>query len=117
MAFRGGQNIALKVPPSRWEATVEFYRDTVGLPQLEATVDSVVFQYGRQQLWIDRCPQFETTEVWLEILTDNLEHAAHLLNTAPVTRCDDVEPLPPGFRAFWIRNPAGLVTLIAEATN
>jgi 1,2-phenylacetyl-CoA epoxidase catalytic subunit len=117
MAFRGGQNIALKVPLNRWEVTVAFYRDTVGLPQLQATEESVVFQYGSQQLWVDRCPHLETTEVWLEILTDNLEHAAQLLNTESVVRCDDVEPLSPGFRAFWIRNPAGLVTLIAEETN
>lgn len=117
MAFRGGQNIALKVPPSRWEATVAFYRDVVGLPQRQATAETVVFEYGSQQLWVDRCAQLETTEVWLEILTDNLEHAAQLLNTDAIVRCDGVEPLPPGFRAFWIRNPAGLVTLIAEATN
>lgn len=114
MAFRGGQNIALKVPPSRWEATVAFYRDTLGIPQLQASADSVVFQYGSQQLWVDRCPQFDTTEVWLEILTDDLQHAERHLNADTVERCDDVEPLPAGFRAFWIRNPAGLVNLVAE---
>ena len=30
--FSGGRNIALKVPPHRYEATVGFYRDVLRLP-------------------------------------------------------------------------------------
>ncbi len=30
--FRGGHNIAMKVPPHQFEATVNFYRDVLGLP-------------------------------------------------------------------------------------
>jgi hypothetical protein len=33
--FAGGLNIAMKVPPYVWEATVAFYRDVVGLKVME----------------------------------------------------------------------------------
>jgi hypothetical protein len=34
-SFVGGRNIATKVPPHQWTATVAFYRDTLGLPELD----------------------------------------------------------------------------------
>ena len=40
--------------------------------------------------------------------------AAEHLKTHAVERCDDVETLPDGMTAFWIRNPAGVVHLVAE---
>ncbi len=42
MAFRGGQNIALKVPPNRWEATVRSIATLWACPSLQATEESVV---------------------------------------------------------------------------
>ena len=30
-------------------------------------------------------------------------------------RCDDIEPLPPGFRGFWVSSPASIVHLVFEA--
>jgi hypothetical protein len=33
--FVGGRNIAMKVPPHLYEATVQFYRDVVGLGLIE----------------------------------------------------------------------------------
>jgi len=28
-------------------------------------------------------------------------------------RCNEIEPLPEGFRGFWIADPAGIVHLVA----
>lgn len=33
--FSGGRNIAMKVPPHVWEETVTFYRDILGLRQID----------------------------------------------------------------------------------
>ena len=37
--FRGGRNIAMKLPPHQYEAMITFYRDTLGLA-VEQTSDN-----------------------------------------------------------------------------
>ena len=37
------------------------------------------------------------------------------LGEAGVVRCDDIEPLPPGFRGFWVSSPVSIVHLVCEA--
>jgi hypothetical protein len=54
------------------------------------------------------------TEVWLEVRTTDIAAAAEHLKAAHITRCDEVEPLPEGMAAFWIKNPAGVVHLVTE---
>ena len=52
-SYRGGRNIAIKVPPHEWEKTTAFYRDILGLPLIESMPDgiaTVVFQFGSNQL-------------------------------------------------------------------
>ena len=67
--FAGGRNIAMKVPPHLWDATVQFYRDVVGLkvrkhtPTLPPTVG---VEFGANQLWIDRvCFLQPVVEIWV----------------------------------------------------
>ena len=69
--FRAGQNIAMKVPAQDFEATVGFYRDVVGLEQLQSSEGSIAFHFGRLRLWIDRCPHLNRSEVWLQLVTDD----------------------------------------------
>lgn len=52
--FWGGKNIAMKVPPHQYAATVAFYRDTLGLPLLRQAEDGCGFELGPVGLWIDR---------------------------------------------------------------
>ena len=52
MSFRGGRNIAMKVPPHRWEATVAFYERTLGLAGRRREHASVAFEFGPTVLWI-----------------------------------------------------------------
>jgi catechol 2,3-dioxygenase-like lactoylglutathione lyase family enzyme len=104
----------MKVPPHQYEQTIRFYRDVLGLSPLTASAPAVGFAFGSNQLWIDRVPGISQAEVWLEVVTDDLDAAAELLAQEGVVRCDDIEPLAPGFRAFWISSPASIVHLICQ---
>ena len=114
VAFAAGRNIAMKVPPHVHDATVRFYREVLGLPEIAAHAPTVVFEFGSNRLWIDRVPGISQAETWLEVVTNDLEAASALLAEAGVVRCDDIEPLPPGFRGFWVSSPASIVHLVCE---
>jgi hypothetical protein len=86
--FSGGVDLALKVPPHQFDATVAFYRDSV--------------------------PTMSQAELWLELYCDDFARAAEHLARAGVTRCDPIEPLPPGFRGGWITSPANIVHMVRE---
>jgi hypothetical protein len=111
--FAGGRNIAMKVPPHQHAATVAFYRDVVGLRQLEG--ESVSFEFGANRLWIDCVPGMSQAELWLELVQDDVAAAAEHLTAAGVVRCDDIEPLPQVFKGFWIANPASIVHLVSTS--
>jgi len=52
--FQGGKNIAMKVPPHQFEATVRFYRDVLSFEQIAGPAGySVGFRFGSNNLWID----------------------------------------------------------------
>ncbi len=112
--FAGGRNIAMKVPPHAYEATVQFYRDVLGLKEIAEHAPSVGFEFGSNTLWIDRVPGISQAETWLEVVTDNLEAASDHLRAAGIVRCDEIEPLPQGFKAFWVASPASIVHLICK---
>lgn len=115
--FSPGRNIAMKVPPHQFDATVRFYREVLGFEQLEQHLPAVVFKFGDKQLWIDRVPTMTQAELWLEVTTNDLTAAAMQLQEAKVVRCDEVEPLPADLPAFWITSPAGIVHLIDESPS
>ena len=52
--FEAGDNIAMKIPPHQYDATVRFYRDILRLPQVENDEDSLVFEFGDKKLWLDK---------------------------------------------------------------
>jgi len=110
--FSGSHNIAMKVPPHQYEATVAFYRDVVGLKQLDIHPPHVGFEFGSNHLWIDSVPGMSQAELWLELATDDVASAAAHLQAAGVVRCDEIEPLPEGFKGFWITSPAAIVHMV-----
>lgn len=115
LQFVGGRNIALKVPPHQYGATVSFYRDAVGLPVIERfQPNNIVFEFGRQQLWIDPVPALSQAEVWLELVVDDVDAAAHHLDGNGAVRCDQIERLPEGFSGFWISSPASIIHLVSS---
>lgn len=112
--LRGGMNIAMKVPPHQYEATIAFYRDVVGLKPFDAKAPAVGFELGPNRLWIDEAPMFSQAEVWLELFTDDFPAAEQHLAARQVVRCDMIEPLGDGFRGGWIANPANIVHMVRE---
>lgn len=113
--FSPGHNLAMKVPAAAFEATVWFYEKTLAFTVESRDTDSVRFAFGDKHLWIDRVEGLEKAEVWLDVIAQDVMAAAEHLKAHAVERCDDVETLPDGMTAFWIRNPAGVVHLVAES--
>ncbi len=68
--YRGGGNVAMKLPPHHFDGAVKFYRDTLGL-KVSDHGDSKLVEFGPIRLWLDRCPQFSQTELWLEVVASN----------------------------------------------
>jgi len=104
----------MKVPPSQWEATVGFYRDTLQLEQIDnpyGGVESVGFAFGANRLWVDKVPSMSQTELWLEVVTDDARAAADHLQDQGVTRCDEIEDLGET-TSFWISSPSSIIHLI-----
>jgi catechol 2,3-dioxygenase-like lactoylglutathione lyase family enzyme len=115
--FRGGRNIAMKVPPHLWDETVRFYRDVAGLEVIEhepTDPPSVGFVFGANQLWIDRVEHVSHAELWLELNVDDVDAAAERLEQAGVARRDEIEPLGDSFDGYWIANPAGIIHLVSR---
>jgi hypothetical protein len=112
--IKGGINIAMKVPPHQYEATIAFYRDVIGLKPFTAKAPAIGFELGPNRLWIDEAPAMSQAEVWLELFTDDFPAAADHLANAGVIRCDAIEALGEGFRGGWIVNPANIVHLVRE---
>ncbi|WP_162654084.1 hypothetical protein [Lentilitoribacter sp. Alg239-R112] len=111
--FQGGPNIAMKVPPHQYEATVAFYRDVLQLAELpNQNEESTVFKFGENNLWIDSVNTVSQAEIWLQVITNNSSAAENHLNNAGISRCDTIEPLGDEFDGYWISNPASIIHLI-----
>ncbi len=115
--FAAGRNIAMKVPPHLYEATVRFYRDVLGLSEITKYSPSVGFEFGSNNLWIDRVTGISQAEVWLEVVTNDIGAASQHLAAAGVVRRDEIEPLPEGFQAFWVSSPASIIHLVCKDTE
>jgi predicted enzyme related to lactoylglutathione lyase len=114
--YSPGRNIAMKVPSHDYERTVGFYREVLRLEELEgapqSATETVRFAFGDKVLWIDRVAGMSQAEIWLEIVTDDVEGAAAHLEAHGCARRDEVEPLPPDFKGFWISSPSNIIHLV-----
>lgn len=117
-SFEGGTNIAIKIPKVRFEETIRFYRDILGLPLQEEkdqlTGKSYSCPYGPNRLWFDCIENYSQSEVWLELQTPNLKQAEQYLEKQSVPLQDELEPLPQDLNGHWISSPAGTVHLLFE---
>ena len=106
----------MKVPAHEFDRTVSFYRDVLGLEKVEAepsdTKDSVIFRFGDKRLWIDKVSGISQAEIWLEVVTDDIDAASAYLEGKDCTRRDDIEALPEGFHGFWIAGPSNIIHLV-----
>ena len=113
--FEAGNNIAMKVPPHEFEATVAFYREILELKELTPREENASprFDFAGKVLWIDCVEGCSQAEIWLEVISDNPAEAARYLKTAGVARCDAIEPLPGDFNGFWISSPCNIIHLVS----
>ena len=110
--FTAGRNIAIKIPPHEYDATVRFYQDILGLSKLPNYAPDIVFEFGDKNLWLDKVDGLSHTETWFEIYADDLKEAARYLDKQGVVRRDEIEKLPDNFKGFWITNAAGIIHLV-----
>ena len=116
--FRPGKNIAIKVPAHEFERMVEFYRIIIGLKQKDANspdeFDSIAFEFGDKNLWVDKISELSQAEVWLEIESDNAADAKSYLEEQGCVIRNEIEPLPTGFNGFWLSSPSNIIHLVNE---
>jgi hypothetical protein len=111
--FYAGDNIAMKIPSHEYPATVRFYGDVIGLPQIENLLPDIVFKFGGKRLWLDAVDHISQAEIWLEIQTEDVKKAAEYLDQKDIIRCDNIESLPQGLEGFWITSPANIIHLVS----
>lgn len=116
--FKGGLNIAIKIPKSKYEETVGFYRDILKLEVEERPIENPTVsrthrvKFGMNTVWLDCVDNYTHAETWLELRTPDVEKATEYLRTKGIETCDELEKLPDGYH--WITDPAGTVLLVGK---
>lgn len=119
--FEGGVNIAVKIPKSKYQQTVDFYRDVLKLDVMEKSIENPTVsrthqvKFGSNVLWLDCVDNYTHSETWLELRTPEVAEATAYLQQHGVPTCDELEELPEGYH--WIQDPAGTVFVLAKQDN
>lgn len=114
--FSGGINIAIKIPKSKYNETVKFYRDILKLEVVEKPINNPTVsrtcqvKFGDNILWLDCVDNYTHSETWLELNTPDVAAAASYLKQNGTDTCDELEKLPGGMH--WIKDPAGTVFIL-----
>jgi predicted enzyme related to lactoylglutathione lyase len=116
--FEAGINIAIKIPKSKYEKTVAFYRDILKLDVDEKPIDNPTVskthrvKFGKNILWLDCVDNYTHSETWLQLTVPNIEEATKYLQLNDVQTCDEIEELPKNMH--WIQDPSGTVFNLQE---
>lgn len=119
--FEGGINIALKIPKSKYDQTVKFYRDILRLEVIEKPIDIPTVsrthevKFGPNKLWLDCVDNYTHAETWLELITPDVASATDYLKSRGIETCDELERIPSDMH--WIQDPAGTVLIVANTSN
>lgn len=111
--FEAGINIAIKIPKSKYEKTVVFYRDILKLDVEEKSITHPTVsrthevKFGNNIIWLDCVDSYTHSETWLQLTVPNVEEATEYLQLNGVETCDEIEELPE--HMHWITDPAGTV--------
>lgn len=111
--FEAGINIAIKIPKSKYEKTVAFYRDILKLDVEEKSIThptvsrTYEVKFGNNIIWLDCVDSYTHSETWLQLTVPNVEEATEYLRLNGVETCDEIEELPE--HMHWITDPAGTV--------
>ena len=116
--FSGGVNIAIKIPKSKYDQTVTFYRDILKLKVKEKPITNPTVsrthevKFGPNIVWLDCVDNYTHSEVWLELKTPDVESATSYLASKDIHPCDEIEEIPKDMH--WIMDPAGTVFILAK---
>lgn len=116
--FEGGVNIALKIPKSKYEQTVAFYRNILKLDVEERQIDHPTVskthrvKFGNNIMWLDCVDNYTHSETWLELNVPDVDRATQHLQASGVATRDELEQLPENMH--WIQDPAGTVFIIKK---
>ena len=111
--FEAGLNIAIKIPKSKYEKTVAFYKNILKLeveekPIVNPTISRThEVKFGNNVIWLDCVDNYTHSETWLQLTVPDVEQATHYLLSRGVETCDEIEELPANMH--WIQDPAGTV--------
>jgi predicted enzyme related to lactoylglutathione lyase len=116
--FEGGMNIAIKIPKSKYDRTVAFYRDILKLEVEEKPIDNPTVsrthqvKFGNNIIWLDCVDNYTHSETWLELNVADVDNATKYLASNGVETCDEIEKLPENMH--WITDPAGTVFIVKQ---
>ncbi len=116
--FQPGINIAIKIPKSKYDKTVSFYRDILKFEVEEKPIDNPTVsrthevKFGANIIWLDCVDNYSHSETWLQLTVPNIEVATNYLQAKHVETCDELEELPENMH--WIQDPAGTVFNVQE---
>lgn len=119
--FEAGINIAIKIPKSKYEKTVAFYRDILKLVVEEKKIDNPTVsrthevKFGNNIIWLDCVDNYTHSETWLQLTVPNVEEATQYLQLNGVETCDEIEKLPENMH--WITDPAGTVFNVQQTPS
>jgi hypothetical protein len=117
--FVGGVNIAIKIPKSKYEPTVTFYRDILKLPVEEKPITNPTVsrthevKFGPNTVWLDCVDNYTHSEVWLDLKTNDVDAATDYLLSKGINTVDELEEIPKDMH--WIMDPAGTVLILNRA--
>ena len=116
--FEAGINIAIKIPKSKYEKTVDFYRDILRLNVEEIVINNPTISrshkvsFGNNVLWLDCVDNYTHSETWLQLTVPDVPEATNYLLAKGVETCDELEKLSENMH--WIQDPAGTVFNLQE---
>ncbi len=116
--FNGGFNIAVKIPKSKYEETVAFYRDILKMEIEEKPIKNPTVsrthevKFGNNILWLDCVDNYTHSEVWLELRIPDVKNATQYLESKGIKTCDELEQIPEDMH--WIMDPAGTVFILSK---
>ncbi|MBD8487336.1 hypothetical protein IFO69_01110 [Echinicola sp. CAU 1574] len=111
--FNAGINIAIKIPKSKYDKTVIFYRDILKLEVEEVPIQNPTVsrthevKFGNNVIWLDCVDNYTHSETWLQLTVPDVAIATDYLRLNGVETCDELEELPENMH--WIQDPAGTV--------
>src|SRR5690606_10721193 len=105
-----------KIPKSKYQQTVDFYKNTLGFEVVEEPIDHPTvsrthkMRFGENVLWLDCVDNYSHSEAWLELKVPDVEKAVKHLEENGTKTCDELEEIPNN--AHWIMDPAGTVLIL-----